>query len=121
LLKWVKAFQDEGLNKSEIECWAVCDDDNMPYSYKEPIEHAEQNNVQLAFSRPQFESYLLQHFEKSKTIKKNDLFSDLSKYKKHIDGEGYDRSAKMMCHSAPQRQPVRRPVGRRNLLKRVYY
>jgi hypothetical protein len=85
---------DEGLNESEIECWAVCDDDNMPYSYKELLEHAEQNNVYLAFSRPQFESYLLQHFEQSKATKKKDLFSGLSKYKKPIDGEGYNESAK---------------------------
>ena len=26
---------EEGLEEDEIECWAVCDDDNMPFTYKE--------------------------------------------------------------------------------------
>lgn len=85
---------EEGLEEDEIECWAVCDDDNMPFTYKELLAYAEENDVNLAFSRPQFESYLLQHFEQSRAVKKRNLFNGLSKYKEPVDGEVYDDSSK---------------------------
>ena len=85
---------EEGLEEDGIECWAVCDDDTMPFTYKELLTYAEENDVNLAFSRPQFESYLLQHFEQSRAAKKRDLFDGLSKYKEPVDGELYDDSSK---------------------------
>lgn len=79
------ALENE-IDEDEIECWAVCDDDNMPTSYANLCRYAEEQNINLAFSRPQFESYLLQHFEQSKAKSKEDLFSALSKHRSLIDG-----------------------------------
>ena len=43
---------EQGLPEEEIECWAVCDDDGMSISYTSLCEYAEENSVNLAFSRP---------------------------------------------------------------------
>ncbi len=84
----------QGFQLDEVECWAVCDDDNMPWTYKELLEYAEQNDVHLAFSRPQFETYLLQHFEQSGEFHQKDLCEKLGAYKAELDGVGYDESTK---------------------------
>jgi len=77
-----KYAQEKELDIEEIECWAVCDCDKMPIKYHELREYAEKNNVKLAFAKPQFEAYLVQHFFQSKTAKKEELLnmiSDISK------------------------------------------
>lgn len=84
----------QGFRPDEVECWAVCDDDNMPWSYKELLEYAEKNNVHLAFSRPQFEAYLLQHFEQSGESHQKVLYEKLGAYKTGFDGAGYDENTK---------------------------
>ena len=63
---------------SEVECWAVCDHDKMSIRYSELKKYATTNNIELAFSKPQFEAYLIQHFERSKEVKKESLYAKLS-------------------------------------------
>jgi hypothetical protein len=65
---------------SEIICWAVCDDDNMSITYHEFVKYAKTVDVRVAFSRPQFEAYLIQHFEQSKDTDSRTLYDKLTKY-----------------------------------------
>ena len=78
----------------EVECWAVCDDDGMPWPYRELLGYAEDRGVRLAFSRPQFESYLLQHFEQSGEHRQKELYERLSRYRLAYDGNEYGGGAK---------------------------
>lgn len=38
--------------EEEVECWAVCDEDQMPCSYSKLEHYAESLEVRLAFSAP---------------------------------------------------------------------
>lgn len=78
----------------EVECWAICDDDGMPLSYAELLRYADNNDVRLAFSRPQFEAYLLQHFEQSAEHDQKALYARLSEYASEVLGEdvAYDKA-----------------------------
>ena len=69
------------LDEDEIEAWAVCDDDRMTCSYQEFLNYAEEHNVKLAFSKPQFECFLLQHFEQSRDFKISVIFTKLGRYR----------------------------------------
>lgn len=51
-----------GVDSCDIETWAVCDRDNLKDSYTKLRNYATKKSVRLAFSDPQFENYLLQHF-----------------------------------------------------------
>jgi hypothetical protein len=64
----------------EIVAWAVCDEDKMSMTYHDLQKYAESCSVRLAFSRPQFESYLLQHFEQSKETNQKALYRRLTTY-----------------------------------------
>lgn len=78
-----------------IEAWAVCDDDGMARSFAELLAYAETRGVHLAFSRPQFESFLLQHFEPSRVTDRHELFARLTLYRGRYDFYGsYDDSKK---------------------------
>ncbi|MDR1495984.1 MAG: RloB family protein [Clostridiales Family XIII bacterium] len=58
-----REFAEEfGFELDDIEVWAVCDRDNLKDSFTKLKDYAEQHGVDLAFSDPQFENYLLQHF-----------------------------------------------------------
>lgn len=46
----------------EVEAWSVCDRDDYSKSFTKLNDYAKQNEIQLAFSDPQFENYILQHF-----------------------------------------------------------
>lgn len=86
---------DLELDNDEIESWAVCDHDKMSCTYSELEHYATDRNVNLAFSKPQFESFLLQHFEQSKATKSQELFSRLTFYKQQLGyTEPYDESTK---------------------------
>ncbi|MDO4538598.1 MAG: RloB family protein [Coriobacteriales bacterium] len=86
---------DDGFAEVEVECWAVCDEDKMPCSYTELKRYAEERGVRLAFSAPQFEMYLLQHFEQSGETSKSIVFQKLSNHRKKHGGEGdYDDDTK---------------------------
>ena len=87
--------EELGFSEGEIECWAVCDEDQMPCSYIELRRYAEERGVHLAFSAPQFEMYLLQHFEQSGETSKDEVFRKLSEYRKKNGGKGdYDDDTK---------------------------
>ena len=84
-----------GYSEEEVECWAVCDEDKMPCSYTDLKKYADENGVRLAFSAPQFEMYLLQHFEQSGETGKDEVFRRLSVYRKEHGGDGdYDDDTK---------------------------
>ena len=69
------------LIESEIEVWAVCDCDKKKINYLKLLQYSESKNVKLAFSNPQFETYLLQHFEAKGTKKrKEELILELEKH-----------------------------------------
>lgn len=57
-------FAETGIFDSEddIEVWVVCDRDSYSDSFTKLREYSESQGVNIAFSDPQFESYLLQHF-----------------------------------------------------------
>lgn len=74
----------------EVECWAVCDDDGMSISFAELQRYADMNDVRLAFSRPQFEAFLLQHFEQSAVCNQKELYSKLGNYARKLGDEDAD-------------------------------
>lgn len=55
------------LDIEEIETWAVCDRDKYEDSFTKLQEVASALNINLAFSDPQFENFLLQHFSANKS------------------------------------------------------
>lgn len=77
------------IDEEDIEAWAVCDRDNLKIGYQKLLNYANENGVKLAFSDPQFETYLVQHFEyKRITTKQEQLEADLSEYL----GAPYDKT-----------------------------
>ena len=92
-----KALAKElGIDEEDIEVWAVCDQDNLRSGYQNLSRYAKKNNIELAFSSPQFETYLVQHFEYKKiTTKREQLEADLSEYLgttyNKIDLEWFDK------------------------------
>lgn len=49
-------------NTDDIEVWAVCDRDAYPDSFTRLESYSRSKGVKLAFSDPQFENFILQHF-----------------------------------------------------------
>lgn len=45
--------------ENSIEVWAMCDRDGFKGKYSDLAKYAEANNVKLAFSSPQFESFII--------------------------------------------------------------
>lgn len=87
--------EELNLDESEIEAWAVCDDDRMTCSYQELLNYAEEWGVNLAFSKPQFEYFLLQHFEPCRDFKRQAIFAKLGRYRGQYGEEPiYDNSVK---------------------------
>lgn len=74
--------------ESDVECWAVCDEDQMPCTYSELHRYAEELGIGLAFSAPQFEMYLLQHFEQSAITDQSETYRRLSVYREKFGGTG---------------------------------
>ena len=69
------------IDEKDIEVWAVCDRDSLKIGYQKLLDYAYRNNVELAFSDPQFETYLVQHFEYRRiTTRGRQLEIDLSEY-----------------------------------------
>ena len=81
--------QTEEVSEEEIECWAVCDDDRMRLTYAELRGYAQEKGVGLAFSRPQFESFLLQHFEPARETKPDKLYGKLGEYARCYGEDDY--------------------------------
>ena len=77
----------------DIEVWAICDHDNMKIGYQELLRYAQENGINLAFSCPQFETYLLQHFGYQKNRKsKKELEDDLNNCVLSRYGMNYSKS-----------------------------
>lgn len=53
-----------------IEVWAVCDRDEYDGSFTKLRDFSVERGVHLAFSDPQFENFLLQHFSQNKSKEK---------------------------------------------------
>ena len=67
----LQIISQDGLADDEIEAWAVCDHDEMHVTISELEAYAIKNNVKLAFTNPNFEVFLLQHFTRSATNASN--------------------------------------------------
>ncbi len=78
----------EAVDPEEIGSWAVCDDDGMAIPFSKLERYAEEAGVKLAFSRPQFESFLLQHFEPSGETDQAELYRLLALHKQSLGYEG---------------------------------
>ena len=57
--------KESAIKEENIETWAVCDRDNYKDSFTKLKNYATERKIKLAFSDPQFENYLLQHFSLS--------------------------------------------------------
>ena len=89
-----KIAKKYNIRQQNIEAWAVCDDDRRKTSYSELCGYSKDRDVNLAYSRPQFESYLLQHFEQSKDKKRETIFKKLSHIAKaNGSNEGYRKNS----------------------------
>jgi len=60
------------IDEDDIEVWAVCDKDSLKIGYLKLKCFADDKNVRLAFSDPQFETFLVQHFEYKKITEKGE-------------------------------------------------
>jgi len=80
--------QEYEIDEDEIVCWAVCDDDGMAMTFTQLNQYAESCGVKLAFSRPQFEAFLLQHFEQSREVNQDNLLANLSAYRQQYTSDG---------------------------------
>jgi len=77
-----------GIKEPEVETWAVCDCDGWKKGYQKLLQFANNKQVHLAFSNPQFETYLIQHLAfRNTTNKKEELEAELSK----LLGFDYDK------------------------------
>lgn len=94
-----------GFSVEEIECWAVCDDDGMPGKYAELLAYAEASNIQLAFSRPQFEAFLLQHFEQSGEYRQAALYERLNLHKEEYEQGPYSKGDLSWLKTAIDKKP----------------
>ncbi len=57
--------KENDIDESVVEVWAVCDRDDYAGQFAKLKEYADKLAVKLAFSDPQFENFLLQHFSRS--------------------------------------------------------
>lgn len=57
-------FAETGVfdSKDDIEVWVACDRDSYSDSFTKLRKYSESQGINIAFSDPQFENYLLQHF-----------------------------------------------------------
>lgn len=88
-----KYAEEHSINENDIEVWAVCDHDNMRIGYQKLFRYAQIKDINLAFSCPQFETYLLQHFGYQKNRKsKKELEDDLNNCVLNHYGMNYSKS-----------------------------
>lgn len=75
----LETMSDAGIFESEddIELWIVCDRDRYQGRFTKLSDYAKNKNVNVAFSSPQFENYILQHFGgPNKSIQKGKALED---------------------------------------------
>lgn len=86
--KRTEKIKEHDLENDEVVAWAVCDCDGMDITYNKLNQYAEEHGVHLAFSHPQFEAYLVQHFSQSKEYSQQTLYSILSAQRKQYGYTG---------------------------------
>jgi len=92
----------------DIEVWAVCDRDNLKDSFTKLNNYAKDKDVDLAFSDPQFENYLLQHFGSPNSSRKKgfDVEQELtSTMLEYGIGMAYDKSNLRWLETMIDRKP----------------
>lgn len=103
--------QKFGIKESEIETWAVCDCDGWKGGYLELLQFANGKQVNLAFSNPQFETYLLQHIVfKSTTNRKKKLEAELSE----LLGFTYDKANLDWVDEMLDNEPAKLEIALKN-------
>lgn len=99
------------IEESEIETWAVCDRDGWKGRYQELLQFANDRQVNLAFSDPQFETYLIQHLALKNTInKKKKLEAELS----GLLGFDYDKTNLDWLDEMLDNEPAKLEVALKN-------
>ena len=82
-------IEEYGFDEDDIEAWAVCDRDGLKKKQVRKLwRYADSNNINLAFSDPQFETYLVQHFHCTRINKKKD---ELEVFLSSLIGEEYNK------------------------------
>lgn len=84
---------EQEMEEDDIECWAICDDDGMSISYNELMAYAIGHDVNLVFARPQFESFLIQHFEQSKETNAANIIKRIEEHMQELGfSQEYDKA-----------------------------
>jgi len=80
--------------EDEIEVWAVFDKDDWSHGFTSLERYAANKNIRLAYSDPQFETYLLQHLSQDGSRKCGDELEHYLAQKMDDAGHGsaYDKS-----------------------------
>ena len=84
--------EEDDIDEDNIEVWAVCDHDNMKIKYQELLKYAQENGINLAFSKPRFEAYLILHFHQQKNLREKDLDECLNNYVLEYCDDKYSKS-----------------------------
>ena len=79
---------DLDLDEENVETWAVCDADGYK-SFPKLKKYGDKKKVNIAFSNPQFETFLIQHLELRRTVnKRKKLEAEIS----GLIGEKYQKT-----------------------------
>ena len=82
-----KICKQFSLGPEDIETWIVCDKDDMTCTLAELEGYVAKNQMNLAFSDPRFEIFILQHFVRSSTnATGKELEAQISK---HLAAKGH--------------------------------
>jgi hypothetical protein len=68
--------KEYSIKEEDIEVWVVFDRDNYKENYLKLEQYAENENIKIAFSDPQFENFLIQHFQADSKILKGKAMKD---------------------------------------------
>lgn len=77
------------LEESDVETWAVCDHDNYRKSFTKLLQYANDRSINLAYSKHQFETYLIQHLECRRTTNRG---AELEKELSDLLGFKYEKN-----------------------------
>ena len=97
----------EDVELEEVEVWGVFDEDNINVTFSELEKYSAARNVNLAFSSPMFELFLLQHFKRSATnATGRELESLLSQEMNNKVGSNYNKNDLSVLKSAFDSEPA---------------
>ena len=93
ILKLVKEAKEINKNYEYYEVWVVSDIDNCSQKiFDESYKLARKNNIQIAHSNPNFEYWILLHFQSEINIPKNQYSKLITK---HLGGKKYKKGTGM--------------------------